>query len=54
MYLIFCLFKKDILSLGDLIIVKALNDLYGTKDKKILRSIRGELLEFGTIASVNL
>ncbi len=54
MFFIFGLGKKDILSLGDLIIVRGLKNIYGEMSPKELREKRLELLEYGTIISLNL
>lgn len=43
--------KNDVLSLKDLIIVRGLKELYGECD---LKEVRKSLLEYGTIASINL
>lgn len=51
MLFVFGITRKDILSLKDLIIVRGLNKLYGDVD---LKSVREDILPYGTITSINL
>ncbi len=54
MFLLFGLGRKDVISLGDLIIVNGLKFLYDTDSKQDLKDVVKELRLYGTIVSINL
>lgn len=54
MFKLFALANPNIISLGDLIIVRGIENLYGPCSKEELNKIVDEIEDFATIASVNL